>query len=263
MDEQARSVVHGSLGRCTTSACGWGWTAVWQVVVGWTRLRRDRVGSGAACHELVCDINPHNVAVPPSIESIFVASLCSHVPFTFLTNKGVVAHASNMFTHITNAVEAKLKFGQWDRARRRFLLMVAKHIPDDLAAWKKHFKVLTHQSNATSKNWPVYCNYNIAIQTSTVGLLCNPGKWHEDLVQEIHIAHITAAAQAVIEAAGQCVSGGGPACTTHTAAPAGNSRSSKGSTIGGGSAHPAAAPAGPFSFWTPVLSDWLCLLQFA
>jgi hypothetical protein len=53
MDEQAQSVVHKSLGRCTTGACGR--TAVWQVVVGWTRLQRDGVGSGAACHKLVHD----------------------------------------------------------------------------------------------------------------------------------------------------------------------------------------------------------------
>jgi hypothetical protein len=169
---------------------------------------------------LVFDL--HNMAVPPPIESIFVAGLCSHVPFTFLTNKGVVAHANNMFTHITNAGNAKLKFGQWDKARWRFLLMIAKHIPDNLAAWKKHFKVLTHQSSVTSKNWLVYCNYNIAIRTGAVRLSCNPGKWHKDLIQEICIACITAVAWVAIKAARQRALAGGPACTTHTAAPASN-----------------------------------------
>jgi hypothetical protein len=48
-----QSVVHKSLGRCTTGACGR--MTVWQVVVGWTRLQRDGVGSRAACHKLVCD----------------------------------------------------------------------------------------------------------------------------------------------------------------------------------------------------------------
>jgi hypothetical protein len=59
--------------------------------------------------------NLHNMAVPLSIESIFVASLCSHVPFTFLTNEGVVPHVNNTFTCITNAGKAKLEFGQWDK----------------------------------------------------------------------------------------------------------------------------------------------------
>jgi hypothetical protein len=53
MNEQARSVVRKSSGRCTMGACGR--TMVRRVVVGWTRLRRDRVRSRAACHELVCD----------------------------------------------------------------------------------------------------------------------------------------------------------------------------------------------------------------
>jgi hypothetical protein len=46
-------VVRESLGRCAAGACGR--TTVRQVVVGWTRLQRDGVGSGAACHELVRD----------------------------------------------------------------------------------------------------------------------------------------------------------------------------------------------------------------
>jgi hypothetical protein len=53
VDERVRSVVCKSSGRYKTSACGQ--TAVRQVVVDWTRLWRDGVGSGAACHELVCD----------------------------------------------------------------------------------------------------------------------------------------------------------------------------------------------------------------
>jgi hypothetical protein len=53
VDEQVRSVVCKSLGRCMTGACGR--TMVRRVVVGWTRLRRDGVGSGATCHKLVCD----------------------------------------------------------------------------------------------------------------------------------------------------------------------------------------------------------------
>jgi hypothetical protein len=57
VDEQARSVVRKSSGRCTTGACGQ--KTVRRVVVGWTRLQRDGVGSGAACHELVCDNHIH------------------------------------------------------------------------------------------------------------------------------------------------------------------------------------------------------------
>jgi hypothetical protein len=53
MDEQLQSVVCRSLGRCTSSAHGQ--TAVWWMVVGQTRLQRDGVGSGAACHKLLCD----------------------------------------------------------------------------------------------------------------------------------------------------------------------------------------------------------------
>jgi hypothetical protein len=132
--------------------------------------------------------------------------------------------------------------------------MIAKHIPDNLAVWKKHFKALAHQNNATSKNWPVYRNYNIAIRTGTVRLLCDPGHWHKDLIQEICIAHITKAAQVAIKAARQRTSAGGLSCMTHTAAPASTSQSSKGGTGGGGSTCPAAAPAGSakpsdFCFW--------------
>jgi hypothetical protein len=215
-------------------------------------LPRNKCGHIIWVPSLVFDL--HNVAKLPSIESIFVAGLCSHVSFTFLTNKGVVAHANNMFTHITNAGKAELKFSQWDKVCWYFLLIIAKHIPDNLAAWKKHFKALTHQSNSTSKNWLIYCNYNIAIWTGAVGLLCNPGKWHKDLIQEICIAHITAAAWVAIKAAGQCTLAGGPACTTHTAAPASNGQSSKGSIVSSSSTCPAAAPAGPakpsgFCFW--------------
>jgi hypothetical protein len=59
VDEQAQRVVCRSSGGCMLGACGW--TEVWQVVVGWTKLWRDSVGSGAACHNLVCDNLPHFV----------------------------------------------------------------------------------------------------------------------------------------------------------------------------------------------------------
>jgi hypothetical protein len=53
VDGRARGVVCKRSGSCTTSACGR--TEVQRVVVGRTRLRRDGVGSRAACHELVRD----------------------------------------------------------------------------------------------------------------------------------------------------------------------------------------------------------------
>jgi hypothetical protein len=53
VDERARGVVRKCAGSCITSACGR--TTVRRVVVGRTRLRKDGVGSGAACHELVRD----------------------------------------------------------------------------------------------------------------------------------------------------------------------------------------------------------------
>jgi hypothetical protein len=51
VDERARGVVRESLGRCAAGACGQ--TTVRRVVVGWTRLQRDGVGSGAACSETI------------------------------------------------------------------------------------------------------------------------------------------------------------------------------------------------------------------
>jgi hypothetical protein len=54
--EQAQSGVCRSLGRCMLSASGQ--TVVRWVVVGWTRLWGNSVGSGAACHNVVCDNSP-------------------------------------------------------------------------------------------------------------------------------------------------------------------------------------------------------------
>jgi hypothetical protein len=53
VEEQVRRVVCKSSGRCTMVVCGR--TMVRRVVVGWARLQRGRVRSGAACHELVRD----------------------------------------------------------------------------------------------------------------------------------------------------------------------------------------------------------------
>jgi hypothetical protein len=99
MDERAQSVVRKSSGRCTTSACGR--TVVWRVVVGRTRLRRDGVGSGAACHKLVHDsftfyghstphaATSHATSAPPSavhscmsISSYCISVLCGRGPTT-------------------------------------------------------------------------------------------------------------------------------------------------------------------------------------
>jgi hypothetical protein len=89
VDERARGVVCKSSGSCTTTACGR--TVVRRVVVGWTRLRRDGVGSGAACHKLVRDSSE---SAPLFSTTSLRVSVASDHPFNTCSTANSIACTS-------------------------------------------------------------------------------------------------------------------------------------------------------------------------
>jgi hypothetical protein len=79
-------VVRKSLGRCTTGACGR--TMVRQVVVGWTRLQGDGVGSRATCHKLVCD----SARAAPTTAALACATWAEEFQLWLLNNQTNAMH---------------------------------------------------------------------------------------------------------------------------------------------------------------------------
>jgi hypothetical protein len=93
VDERARSVVRESSGRCAAGACGR--TTVRRVVVGRTRLRRDGVGSGAACHELVRDSIPRLRPSPRGLQAVNQGEIRDKKNIQYKRRLGVVGRKAD------------------------------------------------------------------------------------------------------------------------------------------------------------------------
>jgi hypothetical protein len=139
--------------------------------------------------------------VPDHIRKKFMEGWTSHVPLTYLTDRGcllknktssaqdflsydpatgqVVATAKTLPDH----GELELTFDEWHQAWRRLLDLIKTFFPEELHLWQIHHSFILNSENR-AEMWPVYLAYDADIRRRTTQSSIDPsvfsiGIWND------------------------------------------------------------------------------------
>lgn len=121
--------------------------------------------------------------VPDNIRKKFIDGWSTHVPLTYLTDKGCLfknkttLNTSNdvlTIDPLTGQVtttsktlpdngELELTFDEWHQAWRRLLDLIKAYLPADFLIWEVHFSFILNSENR-AEMWPLYLAYDAEIR---------------------------------------------------------------------------------------------------
>ena len=141
--------------------------------------------------------------VPDHIRKKFHDGWNSHVPLTFLTDKGCLMKdkSTTSSTHdiltidnstgrilatpkpLSNDGELDLTFDEWHQAWRRLLDLIKEFIPSEFLLWEIHYSSILNNVNR-AELWPLYLAYDAEIRRRATQLPIDPsifsvGIWND------------------------------------------------------------------------------------
>ena len=134
--------------------------------------------------------------VPDHIRKKFAEGWTSHVPRTYLTDKGCLFKNKSLsnptqdvltFDASTGQVtatskslpdngELEMTFDEWHQAWRRLLDLIKSFIPQDFLAWEVHYLFILNSENR-AEMWPLYLAYDAEIHQRTTRFGIDPSKF--------------------------------------------------------------------------------------
>jgi hypothetical protein len=141
--------------------------------------------------------------VPDHIRKKFSDGWTTHVPLTYLTDKGclfknkasiaasqeILSFDSSTGQVTTTAKpladngELDLTFDEWHQAWRRLLELINTYCPDEFPLWEKHYNTILNVENR-AELWPVYLAYDAEIRKRSTHYPIDPsmfsvGIWND------------------------------------------------------------------------------------
>ena len=141
--------------------------------------------------------------IPNSIRKKFRDGWTSHIPLTYLTNKGCLlknkasvnsAQDIMSFDPTTGQVvttsrtlndhgELELTFNEWYQVWRRLLALIDEFFKEEFLMWKKHYSFI-HDSENRAELWPLYVAYDVEIRRKATQSSIDPsvfaiGVWND------------------------------------------------------------------------------------
>lgn len=133
--------------------------------------------------------------VPDHIRKKFIDGWSSHVPLTYLTDKGCLlknkstnptqdvlsfdastGHVTTTSMSLPDNGELDMTFDEWHQAWRRLLELIKAYIPQDFLAWEVHYSFILNSENR-AEMWPLYLAYDAEIRRRTTHLGIDPSKF--------------------------------------------------------------------------------------
>lgn len=125
--------------------------------------------------------------VPDNIRKKFRDGWDSHVPLTFLTDKGCLLKGKpnvnlsqdvltvdtttgtiqTSTTSLADDGELELTFDEWHQAWRRLRELIALYLPQELSMWESHYSNINNKENR-AELWPLYLAYDVEIRKRAV-----------------------------------------------------------------------------------------------
>ena len=134
--------------------------------------------------------------VPEHIRKKFVDGWNTHVPLTYLTDKGCLVRdkpsttaAQDVLTidnttgqlltsskPLSDDGELDLSFDEWHQAWRRLLDLIKAYLPDEFPMWEIHYSFILNNHNR-AELWPLYLAYDAEIRKRSVQLPIDPSQF--------------------------------------------------------------------------------------
>ena len=125
--------------------------------------------------------------VPDKIRKKFAEGWVTHVPLTFLTDKGCLLKDKSTVdlslellsinsttgtiqtssTSLADEGELDLNFDEWHQAWRRLLNLIRTFVPDEFPLWEVHYSTILNKENR-AELWPLYLAYDVEIRKRAV-----------------------------------------------------------------------------------------------
>jgi hypothetical protein len=141
--------------------------------------------------------------VPDNIRKKFMEGWITHVPLTYLTDKGCLLKNKSLLNAsqdilsfdpttcqvvttskvLSDNGELDMTFDEWHQAWRRLLDLIKTFLPQEFLMWEVHYQFILNSENR-SEMWPLYLAYDAEIrrratQTSIDPSLFSIGIWND------------------------------------------------------------------------------------
>jgi hypothetical protein len=146
--------------------------------------------------------------VPDHIRRKFVDGWTSHVPLTFLTDRGCLlknkslisaAQETLSFDSITGQVvatskplndngELDLTFDEWHQAWRRLLELIHSYFPEEFLMWETHYNFILNNQNR-AEMWPLYLAYDTEIRKRSTVSSIDPSQFSIGIWNDLEIRY--------------------------------------------------------------------------
>ena len=162
-----------------------------------------------------------NVAflVPESVRKKFVDGWSSHVPLTFLTDKGCLFKdkSSTISSHdlltidpATGAIqtsstslsddgELDLTFDEWHQAWRRLLELIRTYFPDEFLMWETHYSFILNSENR-AELWPLFLSYDAEIRRRSTRFSIDPSVFSIGIWNDLELRYTTKKVLSLVQA---------------------------------------------------------------
>ena len=157
--------------------------------------------------------------VPENVRKKFTDSWSSHVPLTYLTDKGCLFKdkSSSASSHdiltvdpMTGAIqtfstslsddgELDLTFDEWHQAWRRSLDLIRTYFPDEFLMWETHYSFILNSENRADL-WPLFLSYDAEMCKRTTRFPIDPSVFSISIWNDLELRCTTKKVLLLIQA---------------------------------------------------------------
>jgi hypothetical protein len=157
--------------------------------------------------------------VPDNIRRKFMEGWTSHVPLTYLTDKGCLLKNKALlnaaqdilsFDSTTGQVvmtskvlydngELDLTFDEWHQAWRRLLELIKTFLPDEFLLWEVHYLFILNNENR-AEMWPLYLAYDAEIRRRATQSPIDPSQFSIGLWNDLEARYTAKKVLSMVQA---------------------------------------------------------------
>jgi hypothetical protein len=157
--------------------------------------------------------------VPDNIRKKFMEGWRSHVPLTYLTDKGcllknksllsasqdILSYDSSTGQVVTTSKalndngELELTFDEWHQAWRRLLDLIKSYLPQEFLLWEIHYSFILNSENR-SEMWPLYLAYDAEIRRRATQSPIDPSQFSIGIWNDLEIRYTAKKVYSMVQA---------------------------------------------------------------
>jgi hypothetical protein len=157
--------------------------------------------------------------VPDHVRKKFAEGWQSHVPLTFLTDKGCLAKDKHSSSHTQEILtidettgtiqtsskplidegELDLTFDEWHQAWRRLLDLIRIYIPQEFLLWEIHYSFILNKENR-AELWPLYLAYDVEIRKRSIIEPIDPSQFSIGVWNDLETRYTAKKVLAIVQA---------------------------------------------------------------